>query len=172
MTVLSKLASATEVGSGKRRIIPPVPLERPVAKELQKGQYYTFKLKAKPADANSPTYDLSVPYFRDGSCEEFLLFEKNLDRVMLGQAITDATDKASRVRKLLQGGLLTAFENYLTANVTTENPLNDDIFKNVLAEAKGLIFPKRAAVTQKRYRQIRPPACILWLVHNTTWLWQ
>ena len=51
---------------------PPIPLDCPEPKELEKDQYMTFKLKTNPASRNSAEYSLNVPYFRDGSPEEWL----------------------------------------------------------------------------------------------------
>ena len=67
MTVFSK----PEAGNGstaRRRLIPPIPLERPAKKDLQRGEYQTYKLRNNPAEENSPVYELSVPYFRTGTC--------------------------------------------------------------------------------------------------------
>ena len=161
MTVFSKLAgTSTEPPTGKRKIVPPIPLERPEVKDLQKGQYHTYKLRSNPTDAASPTYDLSVPFFREGTCEEFLLFLRNLSRVIEGQGIANAANRVGLVRKLLQGSLLTAFNNVIASSVTAETPLSDDIYDNALAAAKALVFPKRAAITQKRFmrRFLRKPA--------------
>ena len=41
---------------------PPIPLERPEPKELEKDDYMTFKLKTNPASRNSAEYSLNVPF--------------------------------------------------------------------------------------------------------------
>ena len=60
---------------------PPIPLERPAVKELKKQEYLTMKLRSDPADANSQTYDLTIQFFRTGTPEEWLLFQRDLHRV-------------------------------------------------------------------------------------------
>ena len=62
MTVFSK----PETGNGttvRRRLIPPIPLERPAKKDLQHGEYQTYKLCNNPSEENSLVYKLLVPYF-------------------------------------------------------------------------------------------------------------
>ena len=89
MTVFSKLNNAKDVTVARRRqVLPPILFERPTKKELQRGDYHTYKLRNNPAEDQSPVYELSVPYFHSGTCEEYLLFEKNLNRVVTGQGVT------------------------------------------------------------------------------------
>eukprot|EP00957_Ditylum_brightwellii_P172537 13135607-Ditylum_brightwellii.AAC.1 len=40
-----------------------MPFPRPAPKQLEPGQFYTYKLRTTPADATSPLYELSVPFF-------------------------------------------------------------------------------------------------------------
>ena len=49
---------------------PPIPLERPAVKELEKDQYLALKLKSVPGRATSGEYTLNVPYFQSGTAEE------------------------------------------------------------------------------------------------------
>jgi hypothetical protein len=60
--------------AGKRFVPPIIPLERPEEKQLRKDQYLTFKLRSVPTDEASTTYDLSVPFFSNGSPEELLVY--------------------------------------------------------------------------------------------------
>eukprot|EP00957_Ditylum_brightwellii_P167477 12749213-Ditylum_brightwellii.AAC.1 len=36
---------------------------RPAPRQLERGQFHTYKLCTTPADATSPIYKLSVPFF-------------------------------------------------------------------------------------------------------------
>jgi hypothetical protein len=48
-----------------------------------------MKLRNNPGDADSPGYDIHIKYFKEGTCEEFLLFENDhLKQVFDGQAAT------------------------------------------------------------------------------------
>jgi hypothetical protein len=53
---------------------PPIPLDRPVKRELEEGDYLVYKLRNDP-----------IPYFRDGTPEQFLRFRKNLQKVFKSQ---------------------------------------------------------------------------------------
>jgi hypothetical protein len=52
---------------------PPIPLDRPVKRELEKEDYLVYKLRNNPADPTSGGYDLTIPYFRDGTPGQFLI---------------------------------------------------------------------------------------------------
>eukprot|EP00957_Ditylum_brightwellii_P011752 887070-Ditylum_brightwellii.AAC.1 len=47
-------------------------------KPLKRGQFHTYKLHTTPADATSPLYELSLPFFKEGSPEEWILFRRDL----------------------------------------------------------------------------------------------
>eukprot|EP00957_Ditylum_brightwellii_P179397 13666112-Ditylum_brightwellii.AAC.1 len=53
----------------KRAIIPFPRLE---PRNLEKGQYYTYKLRTTPANATLPVYELSAPFFDEGTPEEWI----------------------------------------------------------------------------------------------------
>eukprot|EP00957_Ditylum_brightwellii_P050247 3810685-Ditylum_brightwellii.AAC.1 len=42
---------------------------RPNPRNLEKGQYHTYKLCSNPADHTSPVYKLAVPFFDEGTPE-------------------------------------------------------------------------------------------------------
>ena len=87
-------------------------LDQPALKEkLNKIQCLTFKLCSMPANENSSTYKLTVPFFHSGTLEELLLFIKSLKKVIVGQAITSGHNQYSLARHLLQGAALATFEN-------------------------------------------------------------
>eukprot|EP00957_Ditylum_brightwellii_P105972 8083594-Ditylum_brightwellii.AAC.1 len=47
---------------------------RPDPRNLEKGQYHTYKLCTTPADPTSPNYELAVPFFDEGTPEEWIKF--------------------------------------------------------------------------------------------------
>eukprot|EP00957_Ditylum_brightwellii_P068120 5170981-Ditylum_brightwellii.AAC.1 len=53
----------------KRAIIPFPRLD---PRNLWKGQYHTYKLRTTHADATLPVYKLSVPFFDEGTPEEWI----------------------------------------------------------------------------------------------------
>ena len=57
--------------NGKSGFIPPpIPLERPEPKILEKGTYLAMKLRSIPDNDESPVYELQIPYFKTGTPEE------------------------------------------------------------------------------------------------------
>eukprot|EP00957_Ditylum_brightwellii_P209467 15361887-Ditylum_brightwellii.AAC.1 len=51
-----------------------IPFPRPEPRNLEKGQYHTYKLHTTPTDATSPVYELSIPFFDEGTPEEWIKF--------------------------------------------------------------------------------------------------
>eukprot|EP00957_Ditylum_brightwellii_P077612 5897858-Ditylum_brightwellii.AAC.1 len=51
-----------------------IAFQRPQARHLEREQYHTYKLRTTPADATLPFYELSVPFFDDGTLEEWIKF--------------------------------------------------------------------------------------------------
>ena len=98
---------------------PPIPLERPEAKELEKDQHLTLKLRAVPGRQTSGEYTLNVPYFQSWEPEEWLKFIQNLNKVFIGQNMTTYPARFAMARRLLAGDSLTHFE-------TTAGTFKDD----------------------------------------------
>eukprot|EP00957_Ditylum_brightwellii_P195212 14872741-Ditylum_brightwellii.AAC.1 len=55
-----------------KRVVIPFP--RPAPRQLEHGQFHAYKLCTNPADATSPIYELSIPFFDDGTPEEWIKF--------------------------------------------------------------------------------------------------
>lgn len=142
-------------GNKTRRNPPPIPLERPEKVELQKGEYLSLKLQSTPGDANSQTYELSIPYYGSGTPEQWLKFKRDLNRVLVGQNITTGPPKFAMARRLLEGDALSKFNERAQAN-GAETSAN---FTATLQEVTTHVFPKKALALQKRYmrRFMRKP---------------
>ena len=56
---------------------PPIPLECPTNKTLQKDEYLVMKLQLVPNMSTSPVYKLNIPYFKDGTPEKWMKFLAN-----------------------------------------------------------------------------------------------
>eukprot|EP00957_Ditylum_brightwellii_P045727 3469382-Ditylum_brightwellii.AAC.1 len=46
-----------------------IAFQRPSLIQLERSQFHTYKLRTTPADATSPIYELSVPFFDKGTPE-------------------------------------------------------------------------------------------------------
>eukprot|EP00957_Ditylum_brightwellii_P033990 2574312-Ditylum_brightwellii.AAC.1 len=55
----------------KRAVIP---FPRPAPRQLKCGQFHAYKLHTTPADATSPIYKLSVPFFDGMTPVEWIKF--------------------------------------------------------------------------------------------------
>eukprot|EP00957_Ditylum_brightwellii_P114979 8769395-Ditylum_brightwellii.AAC.1 len=47
---------------------------RPALRQLEQGQFHTYKLRTTPTDTTAPIYELSVPFFDKGTPEEWIKF--------------------------------------------------------------------------------------------------
>eukprot|EP00957_Ditylum_brightwellii_P164355 12512359-Ditylum_brightwellii.AAC.1 len=68
----TKLAGNPDV---KRAVIA---LTRPTPKTLEHSQYHTYRLYTTPADTDSPTYELAVPFFDKRTPKEWIKFRRGL----------------------------------------------------------------------------------------------
>ena len=98
--------SSNSAKSSKPRVVPPIPFERANADNVSKDKLSSFKLRSDPSDASSPTYELSVRYFNDGTPEEWLLFLKAVREVLRGQGITTGPPAFNMYRRLLKLSLI------------------------------------------------------------------
>eukprot|EP00957_Ditylum_brightwellii_P100328 7647008-Ditylum_brightwellii.AAC.1 len=65
-----------------------IPFTRPTLRNLERGSFYTYKLRTTPADTNSPTYKLSITFFDEGLPKEWIKFRRGLQAVLKGQNVT------------------------------------------------------------------------------------
>jgi hypothetical protein len=138
--------------------LPPIPLDRPERQVLKEGNYVSFKLRAVPTDPESQVYSLSVPYYNSGTPESWILFRKNLDKILIGQNITTGPPTYAMKRRILEGASLAKFEDS-TATRGTETL---EHFTQVLEDMGAYVFPRRALQMEKRYmrRYMRKPRAL------------
>ena len=146
-----KLAKPSTFGTSN--FTPPISLMKE-EKAYAKGQYTTIKCKTNQADANSPTREIQIPYFKTGTPEELLDFWAKVKEVIMGQNM-DPPAQFGLVRSLLKGDALTVWENrnFFHGEETEEN------FLQTYKDLSAHVFPKRAIQVQKCYlrRFIRKP---------------
>ena len=113
-------------------IEPPIELERPPNPKFTKDQIQTFKCRNDPTDASSAGYEIAVLYFKTGTPEQWIHFQRCLKRAFNGQGDTNGPQQYSKVRMLLQGQALAAFEaqvsvvgsTHMETQATLRNGLN------------------------------------------------
>ena len=128
----------------KRAIIPFL---RPAPRQLERGQFHAYKLRTTPTDPTSPLYELSVPFFDDGSPEEWIRFRRGLSAVLKGQNITQGPANYAAAKTLLKGKALTVFEQ---AKLTHGNQTVPH-YKLCLDDVAKHVFPEKARQIKKRY---------------------
>lgn len=134
---------------------PPISLTRVKLEQPKKGDYITLKCRSNAEADDSDQYELAIPYFRSGKPEEFLLFRKNFQKVVVGQGLTTGPAKYTMMRRLLDGDALAAFNQ---AAERHGNQTNDN-FAHCMEDLTTHVFPNRALAIQRRYmrRYMRKP---------------
>ena len=68
-----------------------------------------------------PTHEIQVPYFKGGTCEQFLEFIDKTQAVIVGQNLTEGPQKVAFMRMVLKGDALAHFAQFF---VTAGNKTN------------------------------------------------
>eukprot|EP00957_Ditylum_brightwellii_P186123 14170428-Ditylum_brightwellii.AAC.1 len=87
-----------------------IALTRPTPRQLERGQFHTYKLCTSFTDATSPTYDFSIAFFDEGTPEEWIIFQRRLQAVLKGQNVMQGPPSYTVVKTLLKGDTLIVFE--------------------------------------------------------------
>jgi hypothetical protein len=77
----STTTSTNNVPKGIKFIPPPIPLRIPEKKVLEHGQYMNVMLRMNPADDQSSKYKKTIPFFKDGTPEEYVQWTKHFNSV-------------------------------------------------------------------------------------------
>ena len=136
-------------------IKPAIKLERPEVKVLKKGEYISPNCLTVPGDPDSPSYTIQLPYYCDGSPEEYLIWRDLLQKALLGQNITDGPTMFNYTENVMTGDALAFFKRK-----TLEAPARTAArYKIVMKELTAHVFPVHAYREQKRYmrRFLRKP---------------
>ena len=112
-----------------------------------KGSYTTLKLRSNPAEENSPIYEIQVPYFKSGTCEQYLEFMDKIQAVIIGQNLTTGPQRVAFMRTVLKGDAYMYFNQYFTM-VGNEDHVT---FILGIQALTSHILPQRALRMQKRY---------------------
>ena len=152
----SRLKTETDAKLARRRLTPPIDLERPTAKDYKRHEHIVVKCRTDPSDSSSPPYDLPIILFGTGTCEEWLIWRKNFKKALKGQGVTTGPGYFSMARRLLTGDALGCFE-VVAATCTSETTTSCEA---VLKEVDKHVMPTKAMQIQKRYmrRYMRKPS--------------
>ena len=128
-------------------VIPIIPYERPVKTEFVKGDYIVIKCRTNPANADSPTYEIPIPYFRTGTPEQYLKWLCNARKACVGQNCVSSAEKFGMFKRLLEGEAKAVFSMEEERGEIT----SDEHFETCVNKLTEHVFPTLAAVTQNRY---------------------
>ena len=134
---------------------PPYLLWSTCVKELKKTDVLQLELKTSPGVSGTATYKKNAQILADGvSCEELILWIKDLEMIIKGLELNKVEDKFNITRRLLKGEMLNAFN-------TAETELMLSLQEGQVLEEKHFIKCQQALVTnvvtrkalrlQKRY---------------------
>jgi hypothetical protein len=87
-----------------------IAFQQPQPRQLKCRQYHTYKLRITPADATLPIFELSVPFFDEGTLEEWIKFQRRLQAVLKGQNVMQGPASYAVAKTLLKGNVLMVFE--------------------------------------------------------------
>jgi hypothetical protein len=142
-------------------IKPPIPLTctEEDKKSLEKTLKFTL-LSTPSKTKDSPTYEVAVNVFCNGTPEEYIKAVMAIDKVCKGKGIDkEAKQKYVMARPILQGESLTSFNN--AANDVWSNEDQDGLpldqgeetlenFDLVMLKVAGAVFPIISYLTQKQ----------------------
>jgi hypothetical protein len=87
------MATTYNSPKGIKFIPPPIPLRVPETKVLRHGDYMNVQLRANPNDADSSKYKMDIPFFKDGTPEEYVQWTTHLESVIQGLNITTGPNR-------------------------------------------------------------------------------
>ena len=124
-------------------------------RDLKKTEILQLGLKTSPGVADSARYKKNAQILTDGaSCEDVILWKKDLEVILVGLELTKVIDKFNITRRLLKGGLLKAFD-YAETDVVNSLKEDEEIaekhFTKCLQELVSHVVPKKDLQLQKHY---------------------
>eukprot|EP00957_Ditylum_brightwellii_P071658 5447791-Ditylum_brightwellii.AAC.1 len=134
---------------------------RPEPRNLERGQFHTYKLRTIPMDATLPVYELSVPFINEGTPEEGIKFQRGLTAVLKRHNITLGPASYAVAKTLLEGNALIVFEQaeITRGNQTVPhfNKCLDDIAEHVFLDKSGsdseTVYAEKFTIHQGPHRE-------------------
>ena len=127
---------------------PPIRFKQATwSKDAEDGAVSSFKLRCNPTNTDLLQYELKVHSFNTGSVEQYILWKKDLEKLIIGQNLELAGDKFAMTRKVLEGDALAVFNQHAHAAVEE----SDETYKECMEGLAKHIFPKNALLHQKAW---------------------
>ena len=129
-------------------IPPPILFKRSLwNKEAEDAESTAFKLCSNPTDKDSQVYELKARSFAHGTPEQFILWKRDLNKVIKGQNVTRPTDKFEMARRVLHGDALAVFDKEALTLIQED----EESFQKCLKALANHVFPKNALSSQKAW---------------------
>jgi hypothetical protein len=129
-------------------IPPPILFKRSLwNKDAEDAEVTTFKLRSNPTDKDSQLYELRARSFSNGTPEQFILWKRDLDKIIKGQNVTRPTDKYEMARRVLYGDAQAMFDKEALTLVQED----EENFQKCLKALANHVFPKNALSSQKAW---------------------
>ena len=129
-------------------IPPPILFKRSLwNKEAEDAESTAFKLRSNPTDKDSQVYELKARSFAHGTPEQFILWKRDLNKVIKGQNVTRPTDKFEMARRVLHGDALAVFDKEALTLIQED----EESFQMCLKALANHVFPKNALSSQKAW---------------------
>ena len=162
MTTFSKLVSEEEIKSRaellhKKRIEhakPPVPLKYEEEDVPAKNEFVKVAILSNPADPDSEKNYINFRYFKQGTPEQWLKAQEDLEKIFEGQNVTTPSGKFRLVRgQSLKGDALRMFELKARSIVDADGNVlvTEDAFQASMMAVTEHVFPRNALARQKRW---------------------
>jgi hypothetical protein len=146
--VTVKVKTPKPQGHKFNSIPPPIHFDHAEwTKEKDDDLVNSFKLWTNSSEVDSQIYETKVRTYQTGTPEQFILWKRDLEKVLTGQNVTGPPDKYAMARRLLDGDALAAF-NKEAMTLWTETNVN---FSKCLQALATHVFPKYALATQKQW---------------------
>ena len=110
------------------------------SKDAKDGTVSGFKLYCNPTNTDLLQYKLKVRSLNTGSVQQYILWKKDLEKLIIGQNLELASDKFAMTCKVLEGDTLAVFNQH--AHAAGEE--SDDTYKECMEGLAKHIFPKNA----------------------------
>jgi hypothetical protein len=106
-----------------------------------------MKLRSEPTKEHSPTYEMQLPYFKGGTCEQFLEFIDKTKAVIVVQNLTTGPQKVAFMRTVLKGNAFAHFAQFFVTAGTEDNAT----YKESIRSLTTRVFPEFALRTQTQF---------------------
>jgi hypothetical protein len=129
-------------------IHPPILFKQSLwNKDAKDAETTAFKLHSNPTDKDSQLYELRARSFANGTPEQFILWKRDMNKVIKGQNVTRPSDMYEIAQRVLYEDALAIFNKEALTLVQED----EENFQKCLKALANHLFPKNALNSQKAW---------------------